>query len=105
MRKGWIGFDFDGTLSTFDGCLGWDYIGKPIHSVIEIAKEYIKQGYEVRLVTARARVPGQKLLLRKWCKEHLGQVVKITSHKDAGMLLLFDDRCVHVETNTGRILG
>jgi hypothetical protein len=43
--------------------------------------------------------------IEAWCLEHIGYVLPITCKKDCYMKELWDDRCVHVEKNTGRILG
>jgi hypothetical protein len=43
--------------------------------------------------------------IQEWCYRNLGFVPEITHEKDYHMLQLFDDRCVQIETNTGRLLG
>lgn len=44
-------------------------------------------------------------VIQEWCYRNIGFVPEITHEKDYAMLYLFDDRCVQVEPNTGRILG
>jgi hypothetical protein len=100
---GWIGFDFDGTIAThYPGQYG---LGDPIPSMIELLKQYLAQGYEVRIVTARAASPGAVAAIRGWCHEYIGQMLDVTDRKDYDMLLLYDDRAIAVESNTGRTSG
>lgn len=45
------------------------------------------------------------LAIRRWCLQHIGQVLPITNVKDYGMLELWDDRAVQVRPNTGEAVG
>jgi len=102
----WIGFDLDGTLAYYvHGYAGKDKIGPPISSMIEILKDWLSKGYEVRILTARAAEKAQIPPIKQWLKENNLPDLKITNIKDPGMLILYDDRAVQVEKNTGRILG
>lgn len=107
----WVGFDLDGTLAHYDGFRGPDHIGEPIAPMVNLAGEYIKNGVEVRIVTARANprnYPGQHKIFmdtcRKWAVDIFGIDLVITCRKDQDMHLLYDDRAIGVEKNTGRIL-
>jgi FMN phosphatase YigB (HAD superfamily) len=100
---GWIGFDFDGTLATHES--GQQSLGEPIAPMVELAKQYLAGGYEIRIVTARASHPFWPSQIKEWCHKHLGAVVEVTDKKDWGMLLLYDDRAIAVEPNTGRLAG
>lgn len=117
MSEGWIGFDLDGTLAKM---LEWepgeaptlDKIGEPIPTMIARLKQRLDEGYAVRIVTARVSPPldhqlalRQHALISVWCKEHIGQHIPITAHKDLDMIVLYDDRVVQVELDTGRLLG
>ena len=95
----WIGVDFDGTLATYDGYKGDDHTGEPIEPIVKLVRKWLHEGKMVKLFTARKPHPA----LRKWMKEHLGQVLEITNHKTPGMILFLDDRAVGVEANTGKI--
>jgi FMN phosphatase YigB (HAD superfamily) len=111
MPRGWYGFDLDGTLAHMDDWVDADHIGEPIAPMVEKALEHIRDGYEVRIVTARAAMTDEFGLHRfieaceAWCLRHLGRVVAITCCKDMGMIALYDDRAIQVESNTGRIIG
>lgn len=106
---GWIGVDLDGTLAVHNGFVSWDHIGEPIPRMVKRVKEWIAEGVDVRIFTARAGPPctEEQMLqcIRDWCFIHLGRVLPITNKKDFKMIALWDDRCTQVEANTGRIRG
>ena len=99
--------DLDGTLAEYHGWRGITHIGSPIPKMVERVKQWLKEGLDVRIVTAR--VGGTEGALRKaakhriilWCREHLGRELPITATKDLWMTALWDDRCVQVVPNTG----
>lgn len=106
----WYGFDLDGTLAHYES--GQLYrIGEPIEPMVELAKKYHEEGKEVRIVTARVATLDQETLMQQleliqtWALRHLGFVPIITASKDFALVLLYDDRAVAVEHNTGKILG
>lgn len=49
--KGWIGVDLDGTLAEYDGDV--NTIGKPIEQMCDRVRAWLKEGKDVRIVTAR----------------------------------------------------
>ena len=115
----WIGVDLDGTLAEYDRWRGVEHIGAPIPAMVERVKRWLAEGHEVRIFTARIsgergiiggaertiKPDESRLLIERWCQEHLGQVLKITCMKDFGMIELWDDRAVQVEANTGKRVG
>lgn len=110
----WYGVDLDGTLAEYDGFKGPDIIGLPIPRMLARVKQWLAEGIEVRIFTARVYSDGSEHRNREaamareaitdWCVKHIGQPLKITCQKDYGMLWLFDDRCVQVRPNSGAIL-
>ena len=106
---GWIGVDLDGTLAMYHEWVSPSHIGNPIPKMIERVKRWRKDGIDVRIITARVSNKDQadeaRDAIEKWCMEFLGEVLVITHMKDYEMLELWDDRCVQVETNTGKIIG
>lgn len=117
MTQGWIGVDLDGTLAVY---AGWNdgEIGEPVPLMMRRVKEWLAQGIEVRIVTARVGKPDATRVsdtpekieemrreVEDWCEKHIGQRLVVTNEKDYGMIELWDDRCVRVEENTGRILS
>ena len=118
MTDGWYGVDLDGTLAEYHGWPADGSIGPPVPAMLERVRRWHAEGREVRIVTARVAATGrvnpegerddwefadaQKLKIRDWCLEHLGFGLVATCRKDMGLVELWDDRCVQVETNTGR---
>lgn len=99
----WIGVDLDGTLAYYDGWRGMEHIGDPIPVMMARVIAWHNNGTEVRIVTARAKYPTAQKVIGEWCQKHLGFTLPITDKKDFGMITLWDDRCVRVEKNTGKI--
>jgi hypothetical protein len=104
---GWIGVDLDGTLANYAGWVGEDHIGEPVPVMVERVKQWLAQGVEVRIMTARVCVDSDGSVadtIKAWCRRHIGQELVVTCRKDFGMIELWDDRAVAVEPNTGRRL-
>lgn len=103
----WIGVDLDGTLAYYESGhfakYGPYHIGEPIPRMVERVKEWLAQGIEVRIVTARAYGAELQTLdaILAWCLKHIGARLAITCVKDYGMIELWDDRAVQVIPNTG----
>ena len=68
-RNGWIGVDLDGTLAHYDEFRGDDYVGEPIEPMVERVKQWLDEGKDVRIFTARKPHPS----IRKFSKEKLRQ--------------------------------
>lgn len=111
--NGWIGVDLDGTLSLHEQGLNVNKeIGDPIPIMAERVKSWLRQGWEVRIMTARvsSKLPEvyrdeQRKLISAWTKVHIGTALPAVSEKDFNMLEVWDDRARRVEHNTGRIIG
>jgi len=108
MGGGWIGVDLDGTLARHDEWKGHTHIGKPVPLMLDRVRNWIAQGIEVRIFTARVASTSfgreeARAAVKKWSKEHIGVELEVTSEKDYSMLELWDDRCVPIEFNTGKI--
>jgi hypothetical protein len=107
---GWYGVDFDGTLAVYESWdLHGDTPGAPIAPMVERIKTWLADGIDVRIFTARVSAESQRAyqetVIRAWLREQLGCELPIVYAKDYSMLVLYDDRAVQVEKNTGRILG
>jgi hypothetical protein len=103
--KGWIGVDLDGTLAEYHGWHLDGSVGKPVKRMLSRVRHWLTEGIEVRIVTARAGIPEQIPIVEAWCLENIGVKLKVTNQKDLQMIQLWDDRCVQIEPNTGRIVG
>lgn len=122
-NNGWIGVDLDGTLAFYDHWRGPQHIGEPIPAMLDRVKNWLAEGRDVRIFTAR--VDGGTVALsmgskdgeacrnvsvveghiHAWCEKHLGKVLPVTCRKDFGMIELWDDRCVQVIPNTGQTVA
>ncbi len=123
-NHGWIGVDLDGTLAHYDGWKGVDHIGEPVPAMLARVKQWLAEGHDVRIFTARVCISARYAAVapstcmedgsrsaRGWCvitayinawlEKHLGRTLPITNEKDLAMVQLWDDRCVQVVPNTG----
>ena len=104
-----MGVDLDGTLAFYGDWQGPEHIGEPLQPMVDRIKDWLAQGIEVRIVTARMagqRVgidPEQtKALVQDWLESACGLPrLEVTCKKDFGMLQLWDDRAIQVIPNTG----
>lgn len=114
MDRPWIGVDLDGTLAHYDEWRGIEHIGPPIEAMRLRVLQWLAEGQEVRILTARvgpqrhdvphtiAEIRGH---IEQWCLKHFDQVLPVTCQKDYCMVEFWDDRCVQVVPNTGRSLA
>ena len=110
-ESGWIGCDLDGTLAHYEGWQGSQHIGEPITPMLERVKKWLASGRTVKIFTARMHGHGMPIIggsvedmrtpIEEWCLQHIGQVLEVTNVKDFGMIELWDDRAIQVESNTG----
>jgi len=125
MKNGWYAVDLDGTLAEYHGWVNTFHIGPPIPAMAERVKLWLAEGKDVRIFTARVDggevgaamgvdeatvqryrdVEAITKMIQDWTEEHIGQRLPVTCKKDYGMICLYDDRCVQVELNTGRLIG
>ena len=110
MSDAWIGVDLDGTLAEY--CAGDDSmrIGSPVPTMLARVRSWLGSDISVKIVTARVSsssgdvfIAWQRDLIDAWCMKHLGQKIPITAEKDFNMIMLWDDRAVRVQHNTGRV--
>ena len=129
---GWIGVDLDGVLAEYHGWPKDGGIGAPVAPMVERVQGWLLEGRDVRIftariwplgtsmeaamqadwaesdgsvVSARTDVPRQLAQIKAWSLAHIGRELPVTCVKDYGMITLYDDRCVQVERNTGKLLG
>lgn len=116
----YIGVDFDGTLHDRSTPVDENGLGQPVMKMVNQVKEWLSEGYAVKIFTARVaerqkNIPTgwtiqefqahQVKILENWCLQNIGCILPITCQKDAFMYRLYDDRAVAVQRNTGVILG
>lgn len=105
-NRGWIGVDLDGTLAHYDTWRGIEHIGFAIPAMRRRVFEWLAEGREVRIFTARVAGPPEAAAL---AREHITSwllsvglpSLAITNIKDFDMVELWDDRAVQVVPNTG----
>ncbi len=100
----WIGMDLDGTLARYESARGLDYIGPPVPAMADLVHKMIKNRVRVKIFTARACDPEQIPIIQKWLADNGFPDLEITNVKDYQMIRLYDDRCVQVERNLGRLI-
>lgn len=102
--NGWIGVELDGTLAHFDKGQDPLTIGEPIVKMRLRVQQWMMVGIDVRLFTARATLPSMLPHIESWLKEHNLSGLPVTAEKDFSMSQFWDDRGVHVVSNTGEIV-
>lgn len=100
MRK-CIAVDLDGTLAFYNGWKGENFIGDPIPLMLGRVKDWIKEGHEVIIFTARADNQKSVEYVKLWLGNHglPGLIVTNTKLKRIGEF--WDDRAVRVIANKG----
>ena len=96
---GWIGVDFDGTLSQYHGWHGKGRYGPPVPAMLARVQQWLVDGLTVKIMTARAVDEAQHV--QAWLEKHGLPALEVTDRKDYGMRELWDDRAVQVIPNTG----
>jgi hypothetical protein len=104
VSKGWVAVDFDGTLARYDEHRGISVIGRPIEPMVSRVKQWLGNGIEVRIFTARACEPGLIAEVQDWLDTLGLPRLPVTNQRDLDLIQLWDDRVVQVETNTGEVL-
>jgi hypothetical protein len=94
----------DGTLAEWSGYKGETHIGKPIPKMVSQVKQWLAEGQDVHIFTARAKSKAAIDAIKDWSKTHLGVVLPVTNVKSSRFSDIYDDRAHRVERNTGRIL-
>ncbi|MCW2317128.1 hypothetical protein M2322_002682 [Rhodoblastus acidophilus] len=103
---GWIGVDLDGTLAEYHGWKGMNYIGPAVPKMLARVKQWLAEGWVVKIVTARIQdsvwSPQEVAnLVHAWLGVHGLPPLEVTATKDLRMVELWDDRAVQVIPNTG----
>ena len=92
-------------MAYYDGIWrGIEHIGKPIKPMIEFVKDLVPQDKKIKIFTARAKNQDTIPYIHKWLKENDLPEFEVTNEKDFGMIMLYDDRCMQVITNSGEIV-
>lgn len=102
-----IAVDLDGTLAHWDekGDYSADKIGEPIKPMLDRVKQWLEDGHEVVIFTARVGSEGAYPHIHAWLRKHGIGDLDITNKKRPDFKEFWDDRAVTVERNTGKVLG
>lgn len=95
----------DGTLAEYHSNGDISKIGKPIEKMIVLLRYYLSRGFICKIFTTRASVLEHIPTIKQWLSDNNLPILEITNIKTFSCILIFDDRAVQVEENTGRILG
>lgn len=101
--EGWIGVDLDGTLAIYEGWKGYGHIGDPVPGMLARVRSWVGEGKKVKIFTARCAHPDGLETVKRWLSALGLGGLEVTNIKDMGMRVLYDDRCIRVERNTGRV--
>lgn len=105
-----IAVDLDGTLAYYDHWRGPEHIGRPISKMMDRVRVWIGQGEEVVIFTARVSVTDGEAAnyaqhhIAKWLRKHGLGNLEITCIKSMNFSVIYDDRAIQVEQNTGVLL-
>lgn len=101
-RKDVIAVDLDGTLAYYDHWRGETHIGKPIDGMLRRVKQWLANGKDVVIFTARMHDrPHSKHIIQQWLLDNGLPALEITNEKRPEMIQIWDDRAIHVGYNTG----
>jgi hypothetical protein len=123
--KSHILVDLDGTLALYEHWEGITKIGEPVPAMVRRVKDWIAEGRDVRIFTARVfpihaavgETPDPKSIgqftwreieawqaltfIRAWSVQHIGQELAVTCQKSFDTAEIWDDRAVGVIPNRG----
>jgi hypothetical protein len=105
MNKQWLGVDLDGTLAYYAKWSGIEHIGEPISNIKELLLVLHSKGVNIKIFTARIAEKGAIKYIKQWLKNNDFPNWEITNIKDMHCVEIWDDRCVQVIRNTGKLKG
>ena len=98
----WIGIDFDGTLAFQEYGAVDEEIGRPLQPMIKRVRDLLRNGNEIKIFTARVHRANE---IQDWLEKVGLPRLEVTNIKDTEMVMLFDDKAVQVERNTGELIS
>lgn len=95
--------DLDGTLAHYEkGKFDPEVIGLPIPKMLDRVKQWLADGDEVVIFTARASDPDNIPPIEAWLDEHGLADCKISNEKTPEMEDFWDDKAIAIKPNTGK---
>ena len=98
----WIGIDLDSCLAHGEGRDG-DPIGDPYPDILALVQQWLGEGREVRIFTARAGSYEGRFAVMAWLARQGLPPLRVTNQKDYECALFLDDRARQVKD--GKVLG
>ncbi len=106
MTKKVIAVDLDATLAHYVNWESPTKIGEPIATMVARVKDWLKEGCEVWIFTARLSKKDDREAVEKaigdWTEKYIGRRLPATATKLYSFSEFWDDRARRVEPNTGR---
>ena len=99
--EGVIAVDLDSTLAEYTEWKGIEHIGAPVPKMLARVKQWIKDGREVIIFTARIGNEGAEPYIEEWLEENGLGGLKITNLKTRDITEFWDDRAIQIVPNTG----
>lgn len=96
-----IAVDLDGVLAVYHRFEGNHIIGAPIDSMWVRVVNWLEDGEEVWIFTARADSKKSIKFVENWLNYHQLPMLPITNIKLKHFQEMWDDRAIRVERNTG----
>ena len=97
--------DLDATLAKHTDWKGVEHIGEPVPKMMERVRNWLKDGDEVVIFTARLGEKGAFPHIKRWLREQGLDHLRVTNIKGMEATDFWDDKAVAVKPNTGEILG
>lgn len=106
----YVAFDLDGTLAVHKSGDSTDHVGEPIPAMVELARQYLRAGVHVRVITARCApvysdAGEQAAMVSAWLAKHvtydMPYDIRVQGYKCGRMEKLYDDRAIGVVRNEG----
>lgn len=102
MNKGYVAFDFDKTIAVRNSGDSIFKAGAPIRAMVDLMKKYLSEGRKVKVLTARKGELQQRPVV-KFLKDNGFPPLEVINCKDSNLDILYDDKCIQVELNTGEL--
>lgn len=104
VKRASVAVDLDGTLAeSEEGPFDPRRIGPPVEEMVDRVKEWLSEGREVVVFTARADDPENIPAVRGWLEENGLGGLEVTNRKRPDMEQFWDDRAVPVSENEGTV--
>ena len=95
--------DLDGTLAEYGGYQAGQ-IGKPVPVMMGRVQRWLAVGETVKIFTARAAIPAEVTIIKKWLEDNGLPELEVTNVKGFDASEFWDDRAIRVKMNAGTVV-